>query len=110
MASNYVFEITDSSFQNDVLNHKGYVLVDFWAPWCGPCRQIAPIIDEVAQEKSSIVKICKVNVDDNPEVGSELGIRSIPTLILFKDGQKLEMKLGAMSKPMLIEWLNKMCI
>jgi len=101
-----VFDVTDAEFQSEVLDHKGTVLVDFWAPWCGPCKQLGPVIDEVAQSMSDKVKFVKVNIDDNPEMASELGIRSIPTLILFKDGHKVETKLGALSKPALEEWLN----
>lgn len=101
-----VFNITDEEFQSAVLDHKGKVLVDFWAPWCGPCKQLGPIIDEVAESMSDKVKFVKVNIDDNPEVASELGIRSIPTLILFNDGNKVETKLGALSKPALEDWLN----
>jgi thioredoxin 1 len=100
-----VFDVTDAEFQSEVLNHKGTVLVDFWAPWCGPCKQLGPIIDEVSESASDKVKFVKVNIDDNPEVASELGIRSIPTLILFKDGQKIETRLGALSKPALEDWL-----
>ena len=101
-----VFDVTDAEFQSEVLDHKGTVLVDFWAPWCGPCKQLGPVIDEVAGSMSDKVKFVKINIDDNPEVASELGIRSIPTLILFRDGQKIETRLGALSKPALEDWLN----
>lgn len=100
-----VLQITDSQFQDEVSNSKGLVLVDFWAPWCGPCKQIGPILDEISIEKTDI-KVVKINIDDNPEVASELGIRSIPTLILFKDGKKTDTKLGALSKTALLEWVN----
>lgn len=101
-----VFEVADSSFKSEVLEAHGYVLVDFWAPWCGPCKQLGPVFEEVAKEKEGKVKFVKVNIDDNPEIASELGIRSIPTLILFKDGQKVESRLGAMSKTAILTWLD----
>jgi thioredoxin 1 len=101
-----VFEVTDSSFKSEVLEAQGQVVVDFWAPWCGPCKQLGPGFEEVATEKADQVKCVKVNIDDNPEIASELGIRSIPTLMLFKDGQKIESKLGAMSKTAIISWLD----
>jgi thioredoxin 1 len=100
-----VLNITDSQFETEVLNSKGLVLVDFWAPWCGPCKQIAPVLDELSVEKDNI-KVVKINVDDNPEVASEFGIRSIPTLILFKDGKKVDTKLGSLSKGAIITWIE----
>jgi len=100
-----VLNITDSQFETEVLNSKGLVLVDFWAPWCGPCKQIAPVLDELSVEKDN-VKVVKINVDDNPEVASEFGIRSIPTLILFKDGKKVDTKLGSLSKGAIITWIE----
>lgn len=100
-----VLQITDEQFQSEVLDFQGLVLVDFWAPWCGPCKQIGPVLDEISLENTN-VKIVKINVDDNPEVASEFGIRSIPTLILFKNGEKVETKLGALSKAALTEWIN----
>lgn len=100
-----VLQITDSQFKAEVLDFNGITLVDFWAPWCGPCKQIGPVLDEISLEKPQ-VKIVKINVDDNPEVASEFGIRSIPTLILFKNGKKIETKLGALSKVVLTEWIN----
>jgi thioredoxin 1 len=100
-----VLNITDRQFETEVLNTKGLVLVDFWAPWCGPCKQIAPVLDELSLEKDN-VKVVKINVDDNPEVASEFGIRSIPTLILFKDGKKMDTKLGSLSKGAIITWIE----
>ena len=89
MASDAVKEFTDDNFDSDVLQADGAVLVDFWAPWCGPCRQIAPMIDELANENPS-VSVGKVNIDDNPGVAQRFGITSIPTLLLFKGGEPVE--------------------
>jgi len=87
-------EFTDAAFDNDVLQSAVPVLVDFWAPWCGPCRQIAPLIEELAVQYSGKVKIGKVNVDDNPETAQKYDIMNIPTLLLFKDGQVAERFVG----------------
>ena len=105
MSSKNVLHVSDSEFQSKILNGKGYFLVDFWAPWCGPCKQLGPVIDELASERHD-VQFVKINIDDNPESASNLGIRSIPTLILFKDGENVETRLGAMSKTALNDWLN----
>jgi thioredoxin 1 len=103
--SKKVFEVNETQFKSEVLESSQVVLVDFWAPWCGPCKQLGPIIDEVAENMSDKVKFVKINIDDSPEVASEYGIRSIPTLMVFKDGQKVETRLGSMSKSALESWL-----
>ena len=82
-------KLTDSTFSQEVELNKGVVLVDFWAPWCGPCRMVGPIIDEVAQEYAGKAKVGKLNVDENPEVAMKYGIMSIPTMLIFKDGKSL---------------------
>lgn len=101
MASETVKEITDSNFQSEVLSSSQPVLVDFWAPWCGPCRQIAPMIDQLAAENVGSVVVGKVNIDDNPQVPQSYGIDSIPTLIVFKDGQPVKKFVGAKPKSVL---------
>jgi thioredoxin 1 len=98
--------VTDTSFPTDVKNFKGFVLIDFWAEWCGPCRQLGPIVDEVAETMHGKVKVMKMNIDENPEIPSQLGIRSIPTLMLFKDGQQVATRVGSLPKTNLIEWLE----
>lgn len=97
---------TDQNFEAEVLNYKGLVLIDFWAEWCGPCRQLGPIIDELAEELSGKVKIMKMNVDESPETPTKFAIRGIPTMILFKNGEKLDMKVGALPKAALKQWLE----
>ena len=92
-----VKEFTDASFENDVLKAEGPVLVDFWAPWCGPCKMLSPIIDEVAEELTD-VKVCKVNTDDAEDIAVRYKVMSIPTLILFKDGQQVKSSVGVLSK------------
>ena len=93
-----VREFTDATFASEVLQATGLVLVDFWAPWCGPCRMVGPIIDEIAQEHGDKVCIGKLNVDENPGVASKFGVMSIPTIMLFKDGQPDKKIIGARSK------------
>jgi thioredoxin 1 len=97
--SDLVVHITDDQFQATVA--KGVTLVDFWAPWCGPCRMIAPILDELAGELKEKAKIVKINVDENPLVAGQFGVMSIPTLLLFKDGKKVDQKVGGQPKPQL---------
>lgn len=92
-----IVNVTDQSFTNEV-EGSGTVLVDFWAPWCGPCKMIAPVLEELDKEVGGSVKIAKVNVDDNPESASRFGVMSIPTLIVFKDGQPVDKVVGFQSK------------
>jgi thioredoxin 1 len=93
-------------FDEMVLGSKKLVLVDFWAPWCGPCRMVAPILEELAKDMADKLEIAKVNVDDNQEIAVRYGIMSIPTLILFKNGNILDQSIGAASKNKMVEWVN----
>lgn len=99
-------KVTDASFESDVLKSSGPVLVDFWAEWCGPCRQIAPALTEIAGEMADKLTVAKVNIDENPMTPSKFGVRGIPTLILFKDGKAVSTKVGSMPKSRIVEWLN----
>jgi thioredoxin 1 len=98
--------VTDASFETDVLKAAGPVLVDFWAEWCGPCRQIAPVLEDLAKEKADRITIAKVNIDENPQTPAKYGVRGIPTLMIFKDGQVAATKVGALPKSKLIEWVE----
>jgi thioredoxin 1 len=100
-------ETTDNTFNSEVLNAKIPVLVDFWAPWCGPCRQLSPIIDEIAKELVGKIEVYKCNVDDNPETPSKFGVRGIPSLMIFKDGKLVDSKVGALPRASLTEWITK---
>ena len=100
-------QVSDQSFEQDVLKAEGPVLVDFWAEWCGPCKQIAPSLDKIAKEMEGKVTIAKVNIDDNPQTPTQYGVRGIPTLLIFKDGQVAAMKVGALPKSKLVEWAQE---
>ncbi|PCK10020.1 MAG: thiol reductase thioredoxin [Alteromonadaceae bacterium] len=104
--SEAIVSVGDASFEKDVLGAEGAVLVDFWAAWCGPCKMIAPILDELAGEYGSKVKICKMDVDGNPETPAKFNIRGIPTLMLFKDGHAVGTKVGALSKAQLKDFID----
>jgi thioredoxin 1 len=99
-------KVTDATFQKDVLGSDTPVVVDFWAEWCGPCRMIAPHLESIAMELGGKVKIVKVNVDENPEISSQVGIRSIPTLMIYKGGKHVNTKVGAGSRGDLQKWIE----
>ncbi|MEQ8333536.1 thioredoxin TrxA [Nisaea sp.] len=99
--------VTDSSFSDSVLNSDKPVLVDFWAEWCGPCKAIAPALEEMAQSMGDRVTVAKINIDENPQTPQQYGVRGIPTLILFKDGQVAATKMGAMPKAQLQQWVDE---
>ncbi len=107
MASELIKHLSDASFQADVLKSATPVLVDYWAEWCGPCKMIAPILDEVAGTYQGKLQIAKMNVDENREVPAKFGIRGIPTLMLFKNGQLAATKVGAMSKAQLTAFIDQ---
>ena len=97
--------VTDATFEADVLKASGPVLVDFWAEWCGPCKQIAPALEQIAEELHDQVTIAKLNIEDSPTTPSRYGVRGIPTMMLFKDGEMKSMKVGAMPKQKILDWL-----
>ena len=104
--SSRIVHVSDESFEEEVLNSDHPVLIDYWAEWCGPCKMIAPILEELAEEYSESVKIAKLNIDDNPETPPRYGIRGIPTLMLFKDGNVEATKVGAVSKSQLADFIE----
>ncbi len=104
--SEQITHVSEASFDQDVISAELPVLVDFWAEWCGPCKMIAPILDDIASEYAGRLKVCKVDVDANPGVPEKFGIRGIPTLIIFKDGNAVETKVGALSKSQLAQFID----
>jgi thioredoxin 1 len=98
--------VTDDSFETDVLKADGPVLVDFWAEWCGPCKQIGPALEEIAKEQNGKITIAKVNIDDNPMSPSKYGVRGIPTMVLFSGGEETSRQVGAMAKTKIEQWID----
>jgi thioredoxin 1 len=99
-------KVDKNNFESDVLNASEPVVVDFWAEWCGPCKMIAPALEEISQEMGGKVKIAKLNIDENPELAAQFGVRSIPTLMMFKSGEVADMKVGAAPKTALSSWIS----
>ena len=99
------YTITDSNFDEEIKNSKVPILVDFWAEWCGPCKQIGPILEDIGETKKDKLKILKLNIDENPQTPQKFGVRGIPTLMLFKDGKLVDTKVGSLPKNMLESWL-----
>ena len=106
MSSEFVMELTSENFEAEVASYAGTVLVDFWAPWCGPCRMVGPVVEEVAKDYQGKAKVGKLNTDDAPDIASKFGIRSIPTLLFFKDGAVVQQLVGAYPKSKISEKLE----
>tara|TARA_B100000427_G_scaffold289414_1_gene265096 strand:- start:188 stop:508 length:321 start_codon:yes stop_codon:yes gene_type:complete len=100
------YTITDSNFDEEIKNSQVPILVDFWAEWCGPCKQIGPILEDIGEVKKDKLKILKLNIDENPQTPQKFGVRGIPTLMLFKDGKLVDTKVGSLPKNMLESWLD----
>jgi len=100
------YTITDSDFDEEIKNSKLPILVDFWAEWCGPCKQIGPILEEIGEAKKDKIKILKLNVDENPQTPQKFGVRGIPSLMFFKDGNLVDTKVGSLPKSMLETWID----
>ena len=103
--SEHILHVSDDTFDSEVLKSGTPVLVDFWAEWCGPCKQIAPALEQISEELAGQVTVAKVNIEDSPTTPSRYGVRGIPTMMLFRGGQMASMKVGAMPKQKILEWL-----
>ena len=101
-----LINITDEEFEDSILKNSGVCLVDFWAEWCGPCKQISPILEEIASEENNDITIAKINIDENPRIATDYGIRSIPTMLLFSNGELKDTKVGVLPKQELNDWIK----
>ena len=101
-----IIQTNDANFEKDVLTSSIPTLVDFWAEWCGPCKQIGPILEEISEEKTNLIKIVKINIDENPSIPQKYGVRGIPTLMLFSNGELIDTKVGSLPKSSLNEWID----